>query len=308
MKCCNETIVTKKLEENKYGAFCRTCKRQAEGKTKEEAYNNLLQAPGKALAFPNAPGQLQSFIKNKFMELQQLASPIVTRKKGAFERMVTKNVRYITNQTDPYFLNAWKSDEGQASIIEALEEAFHIGATLPDMGYIIPFADKKTGKTTVTFIPSKEAFEFSLCNGENAPFRFIRVECIHENDDFVPSRKNGEFSAEFKSFGKPRGDLIQIAVYGYNNKMGMVIGEIYDITRLYEKALKHSRQPAAYQGPNKEEMFSKMALKSFFKGFVRVRGSEAAFEDLRENQEAADRIIDSAIDQIEDEIIEVQEG
>ena len=112
--------------------------------------------------------------------------------------------------------------------------SYYVGIELGKMGDIVPFGD------TCQLIPSVEAFEFTLTNGNNAPFENITIECIYDGDDYRSGRKDGNFFLDFESFGKERKKVIKVAVYGTLKKTGLVIGEMYDAERLLEKAEIHS--------------------------------------------------------------------
>ena len=145
--------------------------------------------------------------------------------------------------------------------------------------------------------------------------------------------------------GVPRGELISIVVYGKYNRLGKIIGEVYDKDRLLEKAKKHSTSyryyindlkafeyarsegkiindngrecfekkmfkkggsswtkkifidelENPYEGADQPEMLRKSAGKSFLKKYVRVRNSEAAINEI-EQDDNIDNIIDDAMD------------
>ena len=147
----------------------------------------------------------------------------------AFYRIQRKNV----------LKKAWETLEGQESIVHAFEESLAIACELGRTGHIVPF-----GKV-VEFIPAIEAFEFILTAGENPPFKWIYIEPIHYNDIRKISRIDGKFSISLQP-GIPRGELISVAVYGHNNRLGHTVGELYDTERLLGKAEQHSAGYKSY--------------------------------------------------------------
>jgi hypothetical protein len=148
--------------------------------------------------------------------------------------MVKKNVRYVQSLTGNAYDKTWKTKEGQDSWVSAMEDALMLGATLPDMGCIVPFGD------VVEFIPDVEAYRFAVTTGSSAPFESLEIEPIYENDQYKIARKDGNFSIDFTSIQANRGNVIAIAVYGKHKATGRVIGEVYPVDRLIEKARAHS--------------------------------------------------------------------
>lgn len=165
--------------------------------------------------------------ENRFIEI---CSPIVSGDKGALERLVRNNMRYVENAD----LGAvWETEEGQRSIIHETEEAMIMGLELGKMGDLVPY-----GKVC-QLIPSIEAYEFALKNGKNAAFKDIRIICIYENDNLkITNNKADGFNYDLEqSF--PRGEIAGVLVYA-EKKNGMAIGEFYDAERLMAKAEAHS--------------------------------------------------------------------
>jgi hypothetical protein len=161
--------------------------------------------------------------------------------KPAFSLMVKKNTRYVMTQDSKQWADVWASREGQESVVAAMEEAFMLGATLPDMGCIVPFGG------VVEFIPGVEAYSFAATTGGNSPFVDLNIESVYKNDIVDVSRTNGEFRIDFKKIGVPRGEIIAVAVYGTLRATGKVVGEVYEASRLLEKATTHSPSYRAYR-------------------------------------------------------------
>ncbi|MBE3065152.1 MAG: hypothetical protein IMZ69_09070, partial [Spirochaetes bacterium] len=261
--CCRKTVKTgKKTEGGKtvYAVWCETCGCKGQGATAEAARSAFtaaakakLGAQGKTadkappdsgtalVGFPTKPAELPAYVAQHLAEITAVSASFVER--PALLQMVKRNVRYVVNNKNPGFLKLWTTPEGQASIIEQLEEAFSMGATLPEMGSLVPFG------TVCEFIPAVECFSFALTTGRAAPFLWVNIEPIYEHDIVKVSRVNGQFTVEFVSVPTVRGEVVSVAVYGALNKPGtqQVVGEMYDAARLLEKAETHSPSYQAYQ-------------------------------------------------------------
>lgn len=193
-----------------------------------------------SLAIRNA-GEIATSFHSRLNELSAIISPIVSGNQSAMDRLMNNNtVRYPLTLTGNNWDKIWSNEAGQHSIVKGIEDALILGAELGKMGDLVPYGD------TCQFIPSVEAFEFALTNGNNAPFENITIECIYESDDYVSGRKKGDFFLDFNSFGKTREKVIMVAVYGLLKKTGYVVGEMYDADRLLEKARAHSKPFANY--------------------------------------------------------------
>ncbi|MEA1981605.1 MAG: hypothetical protein U9N54_11635, partial [candidate division Zixibacteria bacterium] len=153
--------------------------------------------------------------------------------KPATQRMIEKNIRYVSNLSGNAWDKVWNTEEGKESIEHALSEALYHAATLPEMGSIVPFG------SGCEFIPSIECFKFGLESGKNAPFKDINILLIHENDQTELSQENGNFKIKLK-YGIPRGEIIAVAVHATRTDTDTVIGEVYDVSRLMDKAFTHS--------------------------------------------------------------------
>lgn len=189
--------------------------------------------PTTAVGFPRSSNELPGYISSHMAEMRQVAIPFVANDKPALTRLVKNNLRYILIQSKDTLKKAWETPEGRESIVHALEESLTLAAELGRTGSLVPF------RSVVEFIPAVEAYEFALCNGGNPPFRWIYIEAIHDNDVIDVGRVNGAFTCKVTP-GRPRGELQQVAVYGHNNRLGIVVGELYDAERLLGKAKQHS--------------------------------------------------------------------
>lgn len=248
MNCCNKKLELKKGRSKGIDMVyyqCPVCAKGGKGKTAKEAADdltNVLKNVGAPL--PSITKELQPVPKNRDLAqwLSQNLQALYNQSaqfidKPATQRMIEKNVRYISGLSGYSWDKVWASPEGQESISNALSEALYHAATLPEMGSIVPF-----GKTA-EFIPSVECFKFALEEGRNAPFKDINIVLIHENDQSSIEQDKGNFNL-FLKYGIPRGEIIAICVYATRTDTGNVIGEIYDVDRLMEKAERHS---AAYR-------------------------------------------------------------
>lgn len=238
--CCGQeaTIQEDSYEGNNgWGVFCQICGHAIFDIDKNKAIANFQRGSKKVQnkIVPVRNNSMRQVFESKRNEIEAIASPILSNDKSAMERLLTINTeRYPLTLKGGAWDNIWSTDVGQLSIVTAIEEALIMGIELGKMGDIVPFGD------TCQLIPSVEAFEFTLTNGNNAPFENITIECIYDGDDYRSGRKDGNFFLDFESFGKERKKVIKVAVYGTLKKTGLVIGEMYDAERLLEKAEIHS--------------------------------------------------------------------
>jgi len=262
--CCNQEV-QKAKESNpdgsaKYTIWCETCGRIGTGATVKDSErsfddwvnpeqttapatqtpqkNKIAPAPS---APPTNPNNLPAYIAAKTGEIAAITAPFMRKDKPAFSLMVKKNTRYVMTQDSKQWADVWATREGQESVVAAMEEAFMLGATLPDMGCIVPFGG------VVEFIPGVEAYSFAATTGGNSPFVDLNIESVYKNDIVDVSRTNGEFRIDFKKIGVPRGEIIAVAVYGTLRATGKVVGEVYEASRLLEKATTHSPSYRAYR-------------------------------------------------------------
>lgn len=247
MNCCNKKLELKKGRSHGIGMVyyqCPKCERGGKGITvqdAEKAFKEYFKKSGESIPITK---ELQPVPKNKDLSRWAILNmPALLNQSAQFidkpatQRMIEKNIRYISNLSGYAWDKVWNSPEGQESISHALAEALYHAATLPEMGSIVPF-----GKTA-EFIPSVECFKFALETGKNAPFTDINIVLIHENDQSTIEQDKGNFNLKLK-YGIPRGEIIALCVYATRTDTGNVIGEIYDVDRLMEKAERHS---AAYR-------------------------------------------------------------
>ena len=235
IKCCNQLIwIWEGIEFNGsqgIGLSCDICNQSTAGKDLQEAEKAFTPVILKESVKPMSNNQsnlpaVRNLDSNKLMEI---ASPVIGDQ-SALQRLVKNNLRYVENLKGDSWNKIWNTNPD--SIIHATEEAMILGAELGKMGDLIPYG------STCEFIPSIEAYEFSLTNGKNAPFENIEILVIHENDTSDIGIKDGDFYCDNK-MGIPRGEVAGVAVYG-RFKDGTMKGEFYDVERLMKKAEEHS--------------------------------------------------------------------
>jgi len=349
-KCKTELKLNHSEKENLDFYFCKTCGIGGKGKDEKTAsknfmknYENIIKnEPIKnenhQLTIPKNKNELLKWSNENMTELLTRSATFID--KPATKRMIEKNIRYAMKAD---LKGAWDTVDGQESIIDALTEAFEMGATLPEMGSIIPF-----GKT-VELIPSINAFEFALTSGKNPPFKDIKIDAIYKNDQFEISRKNGNFSFELTKISFPRGEIIAIIVQATETETGNIIGEAFDEKRLMEKAERHSTSykyylsdmralseaktngknfiekwnkkfyendiQNPYVGADKPEMLKKIAGKSFFRPFMKIRNARSFEEEWKDEdknydetkiEKVIDNILDEALTQVKDAEIVIE--
>jgi len=229
------------------GLWCDVCGKRAFGIDRETAIDEYKKiqngkanstsmnkpnqnAPAVRTGIPRNPDELAVMIKSD-ERIIEVISPILSGNKSSIDQVVSNNLRYIVNAKQ--LEKVWKTPAGAQSIVRSVEDAFSMGAELGKMGDIVPYGE------TCEFIPTVEAYVFSLTNGKNAPFENIEIELVHEKDDARISRKDGNFSIDLE-MGIPRGEVVAVAVYGFSPRTGKVEGEVYDKERLMKKAREHS--------------------------------------------------------------------
>lgn len=255
MTCCKKAVQKTNVAGEVF-LQCTECGKRGKGATEAKAVEVFNASP--VTKFSNIEN-LPAFFASNANHFMQISAPFVAADKPAFAQMVKKNVRYVQNLPAEQYGKVLASESGRQSLIEALEEAFMMGATLPDMGCIVPYGE------VAEFIPSVEAYRFALTTGTSAPFEEIEIEPIHKNDQYRVTRKDGSFSLEFISVSLPRGEVIGIAVYG-KLKNGKVVGEIYDKERLLDKAKAHSQTYKNYLANKAEFEQAKIEGKTLFEG------------------------------------------
>lgn len=236
-QCCNTPVKTGR-KNGEYAMWCETCGKKGKGRTEKAALDNFDKSkpssaiqPTAIMVMPKNKTELPAYINGHANELTNLVSPILPEKK-AMIRLISGNFRYAQNAKQ--LVKCWNSEAGIESVIHAIEDAIELGAELGKMGDIVPYGE------VCEFIPAVEAYEFALTNGNSPPFMWINIEPIYSNDKVEVGRKDGNFFLDFEKMGFPRGDVVQVAVYGESAKTGYIVGELYDAKRLLDKMATHS--------------------------------------------------------------------
>ena len=337
MKCCNKPLKLNKGKESNKELFwlqCPTCDKKGKGSTQKEAEKNFNASVGKKPpsskpstnpAIISQNYQLQPVPKDRNLSKWSASNMGALLKQSAqfidkpeTRRMIEKNIRYVASLTGKAWDKVWSSAEGQESISYALSESLYYGATLPDMGSMVPFG------SSAEFIPAVECFKHALQTGRGAPLKDIEILTIHKNDLRKTYRKDGNFAVDIE-YGSPRGDLFQIAVLATKTDTNKIVGELYDVDYLMEKAEHHSQSyryyiiekedfarmksegklkkdstgreymeknfptwtkkiyehdiKNPYGGPDRVQMLMKSAGKTFFRPYMKVRNAAAMAQE-----------------------------
>jgi len=244
---CNTKLIKSKVGDGLLAYACGNCKVKGVGHDANEAWSDFCSNLGvvdpegtTVLATPdtvNRDGFLQ-YVNNNIRAFANRA--FANMSKSAVERLLTANANYITCEKSLEPL--WSTEEGRQSLLDCFNEALSMAAELPALGYIIAFGG------TAMFIPRVEAYSNILTNGVNAPFKWVSIEAVHERDKVKCTKVNGEFSLTFENIDMfNRGDVVSVAVYGYSNKHGKVIGDVYEARRLLEKGTASSSAYKQYK-------------------------------------------------------------
>jgi len=284
--------------------YCTKCGKRGEGlseaemmeifekSTPTQPQNLPVETAAEPIIYqPRGPRELEIFINQRRNEIIKRTLPFMRNDTPAFNRVLEKNIAYVFDEVD---FKIWNTQEGQESIVKAFYAATDIGATLGEMGYMVSYGNK------VEFIEKKEAFLHAL-TGPFAPFEWIEIETIYSEDKTSSGKENGEFFIK-TAHGKPRGEISQIAVYGYLKDRKMRVGEVFDKDRLLAKAVEHSKsyqlylkkveeieiaksegkkindyvKSNPYAGADLPEMLSKVAAKTYLRPWLNSLGSYKA--------------------------------
>lgn len=243
--CCNKKLTINKTTDGTNWAKCEVCGKKGKGKTEAICLTEFEKSkPEKKVEtqsnqitvlkpIPKKPDEVVKWFSQNVLEIRKNSPRLLD--KTATDRMMDMNTKYILRLIeDPKYKKVTATDEGMVSVTDAFWNAVNMGATLGDMGDIVPFG------STAEFIPSVECFKFVLENGKGAPFEDIDIQCFYEHDQVIDNEtKNGNFTFSFKK-GLPRGEVVSVIVSGIRTDVNKRIGEIYDADRLIEKAKRHS--------------------------------------------------------------------
>ena len=266
---------------------------------------------------------IPAWVQNNLNVILQQSAQFID--KPATRRLIDKNIKYLMSAD---FKDAWNNQEGIQSVIDAFMEAMYMGASLPEMGAIVPFGKINT---IVEFIPAVSAFEFALTSGENPPFKNISIDCIYEKDNYEIESEDGQYKFKLKP-ALPRGEVIGVVVQAFDIERNCMIGELYDAERLLDKAMRHSRSyqyylndlqllreaqaekknyimkgdkkiyendiKNPYDGSDRPEMLKKVAGKSFFRPYMKIRNARAVASEWGNDfeQKSYDKTIIDTLD------------
>lgn len=276
---CKKTITGKFSEKEKqYFFFCPDCQIGGKAATEKEAAAEFEKAirPGSATnPVPVIPKktQLPAWIKAHENKILDHAAGFV--EKPALKKMLKINLEYVMTAD---LKKAWETEEGVKSIISALDESLQYAATIGQTGSIVPFGG------AVEFIPAVECFQSALTTGKNAPCKKVVIDCIYENDQYEISTKDGNFSYEMKKISLPRGDVVGVVVMA-EKQDGSVIGNVYDVDRLMQKAEQHSAGYKYYL----QDIRALKKAQSEGKDFIEKWGKKFYAEDITNPYANADK-------------------
>ena len=249
--CCNQEV--RKAKEpgdggtTKYTIWCESCGRIGTGSTvkeSEEAFDSWGDtAPTTDTPNKIAPVHQQAskttergtYLINSLNNRGSigLVAPFVQHDRPALKMMIDKNIRYAMGLNGEKWDQIWASEEGAESITFAVEEALLLGATMPDMGCILPFG------TVAVFIPDVSAYQFAVTTGHSAPFDWFEITPLYQNDKYEINQSPGVFDFRITKISIPRGDVIGIVPHG-KLRDGRIVGKIYEKKELLEKAAEYS--------------------------------------------------------------------
>ena len=326
---CKKEIELQKSKKDIFFYFCKDCNIGGKGANETEAKRNFLKAYEQQknsmslLLPPKSKNDIPAWVQNNLNIILQQSAQFID--KPATKRLIEKNVKYLMSAE---LKDAWNNPEGIQSVIDAFMEAMYMGASLPEMGAIVPFGKINT---IVEFIPAVSAFEFALTSGENPPFKNISIDCIYERDNYEIEREDGQFKNKLKP-ALPRGEVVGVVVQAFDIERNCMIGELYDADRLLEKAMRHSvsykyylndlqllREAQAekknyimkgdkkiyendiknpYDGADRPEMLKKVAGKSFFRPYMKIRNARAVAKEWGNDfeQKSYDKTIIDTLD------------
>ena len=227
--CCGVPVQTQVQDGVTY-YWCQSCGKAGKGIDAASAW----KAFGESSERVTGRGNFERVAMLAQSALERKAAPFIQSDHPALDRMIKKNVEYISSLSGSGYDAVWASPEGRESLMKALEESIEIGATLPEMGSVVPYGN------TAELIPDVEAFRFALTTGASSPFEWVNIEAVYENDTVHIGRQDGQFSLSFDSIPLDRGDLAGVAVYG-KRRGGATEGEFFPIRTLDAMARKFSK-------------------------------------------------------------------
>ena len=229
-KTCCGVAVRNEVAEGFHYYWCESCGRRGKGATADAAWTAFTQSSEHV----TGRGNFEKVAMLARSAIERKAAPFVASDRPALDRLIKKNVEYISSLSGKGYDDVWATEEGRESMMKALEESIEMGATLPDMGSVVPYGG------TVELIPDVEAFRFALTTGASSPFEWVNIEAVYEKDEVAIGRNDGAFSLVFRNIPLDRGALAGIAVYG-RRRQGVTEGEFMPIKQLDAMARKFSK-------------------------------------------------------------------
>ena len=308
-------------DKNKSSEKKPETKPETKPKTNQEKKSETeIVSAASSLIFSSPPAKTEflGWVEKNISELYDYAAQFLDKPKTLF--IIRKNAKYIMNSAID---EVWQSEQGRESIVEAFNYANSLGAQMPQMGCILKFKNYQDGKTVhvVNFIPDESAYRFALTCGRNPLFESIAWSAIYSNDQYdtgYDQFNNFYFTNKPRI---PRGDIIGVAVWGKQKSNGATIGKVFDKKMILAKAAQSSSAykyylkdmedlarartekkdyiekfgkkfteadiTTNYIGANEEEMYVKLAVKSFFNRYVKTINSYSALDEWGEDETPA---------------------
>jgi len=264
--CCGVAVRTE-VADGLHFYWCEKCGRAGKGIDAASAW----AAFGESSERVTGRGNFERVAMLAQSALERKAAPFIQSDHPALDRMIKKNVQYVASLTGDKYDAVWASPEGRDSLMKALEESIEMGATLPEMGSVVPYGN------TAELIPDVEAFRFALTTGASSPFEWVNIEAVYAKDEVRIGRLDGLFSLSFVNIPLDRGDLAGIAVYG-KRRGGATEGEFMPIKTLDAMARKFSKpyqksmrdidefRSAKAEGKTKIDSYDREYLEKVIKG------------------------------------------
>ena len=265
--CTCGQAVQNQVDNGTHFYWCVSCGKAGKGVTADAAW----KAFGESSERVTGRGNFERVAMLARTAMERKAAPFVSSDRPALDRLIKKNVEYVSSLCGKGYDDVWATEEGRESMMKALEESIELGATLPEMGSIVPYGG------TAELIPDVEAFRFALTTGASSPFEWVNIEAVYGNDVVRIERHSGEFALIFANIPLDRGDLAGIAVYG-KRRGGATEGEFMPIKMLDAMARKFSKpyqksmrdidefRAAKAEGKTKVDSYDREYLEKVIKG------------------------------------------
>ena len=229
--CCGVAVRTE-VADGLHFYWCEKCGRAGKGVDATSAWKAFAESSERV----TGRGNFERVAMLAQSALERKAAPFIQSDHPALDRMIKKNVQYVASLTGDKYDAVWASPEGRESLMKALEESIEMGATLPEMGSVVPYGN------TAELIPDVEAFRFALTTGASSAFEWVNIDPVYANDGFTSSRtSDGQYLPSFAHITADRGDLQGVVVYCKIRTSGKIIGELMDMKTLDGMARKFSK-------------------------------------------------------------------